>query len=73
MAGGESVSLRVVIKNLLRGFALAASAVVLLPLLYATPAHAEVLMLSDAVGELPEAVACGQRAEADPPLVRSSL
>ncbi|MEV8346451.1 HNH endonuclease family protein [Streptomyces niveus] len=43
------------IKNLLRGLALSASAVVLVPLLSATPAHAEVVMLSDAVGQLPEA------------------
>ncbi|MET9556758.1 HNH endonuclease family protein [Streptomyces sp. NPDC006645] len=41
------------IKNLLRGLALSA---VLVPLLSATPAHAEVLVLSDAVGQLPEEV-----------------
>ncbi|WP_069622218.1 GmrSD restriction endonuclease domain-containing protein, partial [Streptomyces niveus] len=41
------------IKNLMRGLALSA---VLVSLLSATPAHAEVLVLSDAVGQLPEEV-----------------
>ncbi|MFD5898454.1 HNH endonuclease family protein [Streptomyces sp. NPDC060366] len=41
------------IKNLMRGLALSA---VLVPLLSATPAQADVLVLPDAVGKLPEAV-----------------